>query len=576
MSHACSAPWIRRMVALVLVCGLGACSVDTTVSVGASTPAQIQHLYVTVEGVWLSTDAAAADAAAATIGTSATGGGWVGQKLSTPLSIDLASLNGGTLTDLVSGIKTAPGTYRRLRLDLADSSAALTDAARTAGLSWNAQVQYLSTTGTSQSLALELPSPASPLIIPVSIEIRGAGATPFLAGGIDTSSSGATLAVGSGTASTTDRVAIDIQAERNWILFEYDGSTGALLAPLILAYDADTVGGITGTLDMSAAAAATLTGPQGIVVTAEKLSADGTRYEPVKSVSVSGSGAFTLYPLPVADTANGSSYEIVIHGPGIRSIVISQVPVKAGAASAATSLQDAALTLTKARHYTVNAAANSAPLPGGSRVGFYQMLPGFTAPHLIEYAAADPFNGGFSEDVSLSADVVDHGDYADGASITLNRGTPEDGVGTYRVGADSALRNASALSSTISAPTLSASGVQPIFLPGAGTALGGATMRLNGTLSLATPGRFDRGFVLISRGGELIDSLDLKASLSGLGSTASFTLPSIPAGNADGRYDVAVRLWNSRNPSGTLTRAAAAGRLDGSGGGVQTVNIVVP
>jgi hypothetical protein len=188
----------------------------------------------------------------------------------------------------------------------------------------------------------------------------------------------------------------------------------------------------------------------------------------------------------------------------------------------------------------------------------------------------DPFNGGFTANVSLSADVIDHGLYANGSDVSLRSSAPGEGVGTYRIGADAALRSASSLSNTISAPTLDAGGVQPIFLPAPGAALGGGNLRVNGTLNLANPGRFDRGFVMISRGGMLIDAADLSASLSGLGATASFSLGSLPAGGADSRYDVAVRLWNARDPAGTLTRAAASSTLDAAGGGVQSISIPVP
>jgi hypothetical protein len=604
MSRTGSNPWIQSLAAVMLAAGLGACSVKTSVSVSAATPAQVQHLYVTIAAVWLHADASAPP----------DGAGWVGQALATPKTLDLAALTAGSLSELVSGIDTPPATYRQLRLELADSSAALTSAARSAGLSWNAQVQYLDTAGDNQTLPLELPSPAAQLIVPVSLTLQGAGVLPILSGsmlaanlnsgssgsnkpalgfaaltgasasastadGIATggdTAAGATVVVSSSTTASTASIAVDIQAIGHWVPFDFGGQAGALLSPSIIVYDTAKAGGITGTLDVSGIDANVLAGTQGIVVTAETLSADGTRFEPVKSVGVSGSGAFTLYPLPIPAGADNTRYDLVIHGPSIRSVIISQVPVSAGAASASTVIQSTALKPAPARHFPVNTAANSGTLPGGSWVGFYQTVPGFTAPHLIESAMPDPFTGGFSANVSLSADVIDYGRYANGGDIQLSSSAPDEGVGTYRIGADAPLRVASVLSNTISAPTLGTSGVQPLFLPAPGAALGGAELRVSGTMTFARPGRFDRGFVMISRGGMLIDAADLSASLSGLGAQASFSLGALPAGLPGGRYEVSVRLWNSRDPRGTLTRVAAASTLNAAAGGAQSVGITVP
>lgn len=546
----------RMFAAFAATQCLAACSVSTSVSASASTSTQVQHLFLTVREVWLNVDAmAAADDA-----------GWIGRKLAAPLTIDLATLNSGAVVELTGGIKTPPGTYRMLRLVLADESEDLTAAARDRGLTWNAQIQYLAADGSSAFLPVELPSPASQLLIPVSLEIQGAGAASFVAGSTATSS---------GTPASSTSIAVDVQTLRNWVLFSYDGVEGALLSPLISAYDSAQSGGITGSLDLSNVDASVLSGEQGIVVTAERLSSDRSRYEAVKSTGVASDGGFTLYPLPVAQSGD-TRFDVVIHGPGIRTMVIAQIPVSKGSVATATALQSTALRIAGARHFTVNVAANSASLPGGSRVGFLQTVPGFSAPHLIEYALPDPFSGGFHTDVSLSAEAIEHGLYADGGEVSLRTNAPDEGLGTYRISADSPLRLAGPLSDTITAPVITGSGVQPIFLPAAGASVGGGNLRVNGNLDFTAAGRFDRGFVLISRGGQLIESADITASLSGFGSSASFSLAAIPAGVPGARYDVAVRLWNSRNPAGSLTRTAAIAPLDASAGGVQSLSITVP
>ncbi len=568
------ASWLRGGMLLLALLMVGACSVNTTVSATGSTPSQVQHLYLTVTQVWLNSSATAAP----------TDSGWVGEELSQPQTFDLATLGAGTLATLVSGVKTPPGTYRQIRVVLAGSADALTSSASSAGLTWNAQVQYLDAAGRSLALPLEFPARAAPVVFPVAISISAGGVLPMMAGAATATTSTTDSSTGDSTsvstvATTTDgttaviSVAVDVDAVRNFLLFDYGNAVGAMLSVAPAAYDMAGVGAISGTLDLSAVPGDVLTGAQGIVVTAERLSADGSRYEAVKSVAVSSSGAFTLYPLPLADTGS-TSYEVVIHGPAIRTVIISQVPVVKGAAADATLLQSSALKLTAARSFVIDTAANSARLPAGAHVGLYQTVPGFNVPHLVEYQGLDPFNGGLAVRLNLSADALDHGAYSSGADISFSTVAPDEGAGTYRIGASAPLWTPSTLSGTLSAPGGSTTAVQPLFLPALGTAQGG-TLGLNGTLDLGSAGRFDRGFVLVSRGGQLIETVDLTAALAGLSASPGFTVPVLPAGATGTRYDVSVRLWNSLDPAGSVARASASAPVDTSRG-TQSISITVP
>jgi hypothetical protein len=535
----------------LLSAGLSACSVDTSVSLTASTPARVQNLYVTVNEIWLNTSATAA----------AGDPGWVGSALANPLSVDLSHLNDGSVQTLISGVKAPAGTYKQLRLVLADSSSALSAAAKSAGLSANAEVRYLDSSANTVSLPLELPSPASELIVPASVTLSSPLSAQF-----STSSSSA------GTTGPAATIALDLDATRNLILFSYGTQAGALLSPKGSVFDSTKVGGISGTVDVSAVPSGTLTGPQGILVTAETQSRDGSRYEAVKSVSLPNSGAFILYPLPVADTGT-TTYDLVIHGPGVRTVIITKVPVSAGDASTATPVEAGVIGLPSAKHYAVNAAANSASLPGGSRAGFYQTMPGDSVPHLIEYAAIDPFTGGFDSNVSLSADAIDFGGYSSGGNVTFRTSTPGEGIGVYRIASEAPLRTASSLTTTISPPTVAPGAVQPIFLPAIGADANALT--LSGTLNLTRPGRFDSGFLLVSSGGQLIDVRDLSGALGTAATTLSISVPGLPGSAAIPFYDVAVRLWNSSDPSGTLTRAALPAPVDLSKGILSGLTLTV-
>ena len=73
-----AASWTRAILALLSLAWLGPCSVNPNVQATGSNPPQVQHLYLTVTGVWLNASATAAP----------TDAGWVGQDLSTPVTIE--------------------------------------------------------------------------------------------------------------------------------------------------------------------------------------------------------------------------------------------------------------------------------------------------------------------------------------------------------------------------------------------------------------------------------------------------------------------------------------------------------
>ena len=536
----------------LLSAGLSACTVDTSVSLTAATPARVQNLYVTVKEVWLNTSATAA----------ASDPGWVGSALANPLSVDLANLNDGSAQTLVSGLKAPAGTYKQLRLVLADSSSTLSTAAQSAGLSTNAEVRYLDSSGHTVTLPLELPSPGTEMIVPASVVLS----SPVSAQLSPSSSSAAANA-------TAAKITLDLDSTRNLMLFNFGTQAAALLNATGAVYDSSKAGGISGTVDVSAVPSGTLTGPQGVLVTAETLSGDGSRYDAVKSVALQTSGAFTLYPLPVADMGT-TTYDLVIHGPGVRTVIITRVPVSVGDATTATPAAAGAIGLPSAKQYVVNTAANGPVLPGGSRAGFYQTIPGDSIPHLIEYASIDPFTGGFDSNVSLSADAINFGSYSRSGNPSFSTSAPGEGIGAYRIASAAPLRTASALATTIAAPNVNPGTVQPIFLPPIVSDAG--TLTLSGTLNLLRPGRFDTGFLLVSRGGQIIDVKDLSSALANSAASVSFSDSSLPGSAVIPFYDVSVRLWNSGDPSGTLTRAALPTPLDLSHGNLGGLLLTVP
>ena len=211
------------------------------------------------------------------------------------------------------------------------------------------------------------------------------------------------------------------------------------------------------------------------------------------------------------------------------------------------------ISLATANHYTVNTAANGIALPGGSHAAFIQTIPGDSIPHLIEFAAIDPFTGG---------------------NVAFGSGAPAEGIGVYRVAAAAPFRAASSLTTTISAPAVIPAAAQPVFLPPLGSDNNAVT--LSGSLNFSRAQRFDNGFLVVSHSGRVIDVRDLSTVLPGASSSLNFSDTGLPLPAFNPSLDVSVRLWNSSDPAGTLTRAALTAPVDVSSGGAGGLILTVP
>jgi hypothetical protein len=559
------------------------CSSRANVSMTGATDAQVQSAYVTVQAVWLNKDATALP----------TDSGWVGGQLATPLTLDLANITGTALTELLANQLLTPGTYNQLELVLADPSTTLTTSAQAAGLSTNAEVTYLDSTGAAQTVPLELANPNGILIIPAAISItNGSLASYFAAPTSALTASDSSTATTTTTTSTTDgtsgsttgdttttssaastvTLAADIQAVRGLVLFNYGSAVGALLTPTLAAYNTSSAGGLSGDLDLSAVASGVLTGDQGIVATAELLSSDGSRYVGVKSVNVSAGGTFSIYPLPVASSGT-THYDLVIHGPGIQTIIITAIPVTSGTLDTTVSVQPDPITIAAASAYTVNTATGTT-IAGGSTLNFYQSLPTDTAPHLVESALLNPFTKGLPMDLSLSSAPLSYGVYT-GSNVTLTLAAPQTGNGNFQLQTEAPWGGSASLSSAVVVSQNTAFTTTPISPPAPALLAGASEGTLTGTVTFSTAGAYDSGFVLISHNGQVIDAVDLTTLASGSPTSVSFT-DQLPSENANATYDVTVRTWSSADPTTTLVRTAATSQVDLRSSTAQSISIAVP
>ena len=258
------------------------------------------------------------------------------------------------------------------------------------------------------------------------------------------------------------------------------------------------------------------------------LSADGSRHVVVSSTPVHADGTFMLYPLAAGSDSNSPDvYDVVIHGPGIATIIIKGVqvfqasvtttttvptattegttgvttptptrtpPRRAPASTPSTTITPVSLgTLIPraATSYSANLTPPATPLPAGAAVSFYQTLHGKSeVPYVIETAAIDPFNQNLATAQSLSTGTVDSGTWSSsGASITVVSAAPAQGAGGYVGRHHGPVVRRRCAHHQVSAP--SSTSTTPVMVPGAG----GDAVRLrrvsqgsvSATVSLASP-----------------------------------------------------------------------------------------
>jgi hypothetical protein len=581
-----------------LCCAVAGCSTRTDVSVTGNTPAQYSHLWITAQAVWFNSSALAGP----------DDGGWVKFPLSTPATVDLVTESGGNLGSLVTGLRLAPGTYAQLRLIPVDAAAALTTSAKAAGALYNTEADYVDSAGTTHHLPLELLNPDKGIGIQGSLRVPVGNVGAALAA-VSTTTTGATTATNSNTTTpttpattpttsptttaTTTSFAITLDGARDLTPFTYAAATspnGILLSSHASAFDLSEVGGIQGQLTLTNLSGISgAAGLPAIQVSAESLSADGTRHEVVNRTAVHADGSFLLYPLATS-SSSPADYDLVIHGAGIATIIIKAVQVTLGAStSTATTTSTTAANSTlstvsvgtliprAATSYTANlGTATGAALPAGAQVAFYQTLPtAGEVPYVIEASPIDPFNQVLANAQALSTGTVDSGTYStSGAAVTLVSAAPAEGAGRYHVAASAPSFTDGTLTTTVSAPPAGTTTPVMVTVPALALAPGAASGTISASVTEATAGKYDHGELLVTHDGMLVATTPLDAALA-QGAGATVIAGGLPTGTSAARYYVAVRAWNSRDATGTLQRQSYPTAIDLRGSATGAVQLTI-
>jgi hypothetical protein len=580
-----------------LCCAVAGCSTSTDVSVTGNTPAQYSHVWITAQEVWFNTSAIAGP----------DDGGWVKFPLSTPATVDLVTESGGNLGSLVTGLRLVPGTYSQLRLIPVDAAAALTTSAQTAGALYNTEADYVDSAGTTHQLPLELLNPEKGIGIQGSLNVP-VGNIGAALGAVSTTTTGTTTATTPGTTTptptttpttpttttTTSSFAITVDGARDLTPFTYAAATtpnGILLSSHASAFDLSAVGGIQGQLTITnLTGISSAAGLPAIQVSAEALSADGTRHVVVNRTAVHADGSFLLYPLATS-SSSPADYDLVIHGPGIATIIIKAVQVTlASSTSTATTTSTAAANTTTintvsvgtlipraASSYTASlGTATGAALPAGAQVTFYQTLPtAGEVPYAIEASPIDPFNQVLANAQALSTGTVDSGTYsASGAAVTVVSAAPAEGAGRYLVAASAPSFTDGTLTTTVSAPPAGTTTPVAVTVPALTLAPGATSGSISASVTQATAGKYDHGELLVTHDGTLVATTPLDAALA-QGAGAAITASGLPTGTSAALYYVAVRAWNSRDASGTLQRQSYPTAIDLRGSATGAVQLTI-
>jgi hypothetical protein len=551
---------------------------------------------------------------------------WLDFPLSTPVTVDLATVTNGALAVFGSALKIPQGTYSQMQLLLTDTAAPLVASAQSAALLYNDQVQYLDSTGAAVTAPLDLVHPEQGIVLSVSLTVPNntkaalesldaAQATTTDANATDattgltttgTTTTGlATTAVPttpgattcettttntaatdtstitpittttdncSGVTTATFSVGIDFDAERDLVPFTYSGEPGFLLNPHLVAYDLSTAGTIQGQLTLPTTAATTSTtasGNPGIEVSAETLSSDGTRHVIVKSTPLLSDGSFVLYPLTTnattSNTTTTTTYDLVVHGPNIQTMIIQSVPPSVAAPAAATSVALSTVTLISANDYLVNVSTAADFASPGALVQFYQTIPvSGEVPYVVAQQPIDPFNHDFAGDGGLSSGPINVTVYSGGVASTPVSEAPSEGTGSYQVAAIAPNFNDGALGKKV-APTASPTTAVVVSLAPLTVATGATSDSLTVATAVAAPGKYNNGELILSQNGAIVAVAPLGAVLDQ--SAGSVTFSRVPGGTssqtlATGLYALSAWVWNSTNPSGTLHRVSSPTSVD--------------
>ena len=532
---------------------------------GGATPG-IDHLWITVTGVAMH--------ASATHVLGDGDAGWNIITLATPLTVDLAdpSLSDGGAVSLFKQSVAALGTFAQLRLILAPSDPGLTLAASASekGLQFNDQVQYTDGSG-AHVVPLETPDAQAGLRLLTPFNLSAETTTP--------------LAIEMNASALVRRASV-AGADRFTLRNELQLYNQQLLTALgdgNLGIDGSIFDSISGQLDTSQFCTGTSQAGciHDVVATATSPSADSLFHAEVRSVNVSASGSFLLYPLP----GESSQYDVVIHGGNMQTIVVHDVFVDPTGLlkPAPTALSSVATPLVPVLDTTERSVVVSdAIVPAGSRVYFGQTVAGSgggaaDVPYTIVTAAADPATGRPLASATLPGGPIHYATFdtstdGNGTPPAFTTVTPTEGGGAWSVWTEGTLATGTSATTALAAGAVTVAALDPVAISGF------ATGTLTVTLSGNTSNGADHAELIISNDGGTVSVVDVSALLAAHGGATTIAVPSGTAAAAPAAaiYGVALRTWVAASETASARWSRASVPIDLSTATSASVSLTLP
>jgi hypothetical protein len=494
-----------------------------------------QHVWVTLTAIAFHTDPNAV--------WSSSDASWQLMTLPSPVTVDLAQLNNGTMNNLFNNLQLPAGTYRQMRLFLAGSHDALTNSAQQTEnglgqpLQWNDQVEYISS-GTTLEAPLQIARPVQGLQL--------LGTFEMVAGG-------------------TLNLAVDFNLEESVVPFAHGAQTAFTMKPSLRYFDLNQSGAIVGSVDPASlcpVGAPATTCSYNLIVKAELLTADGSRHYVARATSVNPTtGQYVLFPIWANDSSgNALSYDVLVRGRNMDSFLIQSVGTSMGASptSGATSIPQ--VTPVNVSEYTAQLGAALAPLTSGELL-FQQTLPGNSAPYEVRWVNTDPFTGMLHLPEPLVTGPIQVAPYA-ASTLSFTPVTPAEGSGAYSVAANEIAYYTLSSNSVLAAPV----GSSTTFTVASPTLDAGVVNgSVSGNLAFASLNpAYNQCSLVIARFASIMTSVDCTSLLATHG--GAFSIANLPAGSSServpGAYYYAYVLLSNSASSAPATIAPMPGFID--------------
>ncbi len=544
--------------------GSGTAVLSVSLAGGASPG--IDHLWVTVTGFAMHADASRVygDGDA----------GWVVETLAAPVTLDLAGtvLSQGQSVSLLKQSVTALGTYAQLRLLLAtpDPNAPLTASATAQGLTFNDQVQYTDASGI-HVVPLELPDTLSGIRLLTPFNLSADATTPLaIEWNADTS------LVRRASAGAADRFTL-----RNELQL-YNQQLLTALGDGNLQIDGSIFDSISGQLDTAnfCTGASHVDCIHDVVASATSISSDSRFHQEVRSVNLSASGSFLLYPLP-----SQSLYDVVIRGGNMQTIVVHNVFVDPTGLlkPAPTALSSAATPIVPVLDTSERTVAVTNVLaPGGSRVFFGQTITGSGGssadiPYAIAAGTADPATGRLLDAVTLPGGPLHYASFdathdGNGVPPAFTTVTPAEGLAAWTVWSQGTLATTTSVSTSLAAAATTV--VAPNPVPRTEFVAGRLMVALSGTPS----NNADHAELIVANDGGTVAIMDVSSLIASHGGSTTVTVPSGTSANAPAAavYGVALRTWVGGSDATTARWSRAPAPVDLSTASTANVALILP